>query len=91
LVNLILVAINLITSPGDLWFYWVTAGWGIALAVQAWTIFSSTSRSGRSGRAEDPGRAGSSAAGSSSWRRSAPLPRAGGSYVGDRCVYLREI
>lgn len=42
LVNLMLVAINLIFSPDDLWFYWVTAGWGIALAIHAWTVFSST-------------------------------------------------
>ncbi len=41
LVNLLLVAINLITSPDDLWFYWVTAGWEIALAIHAWTIYSS--------------------------------------------------
>jgi peptidoglycan biosynthesis protein MviN/MurJ (putative lipid II flippase) len=41
LVNLLLIAINLITSPDNLWFYWVTIGWGIALAFHAWSIYSS--------------------------------------------------
>ncbi|MDO9539126.1 MAG: 2TM domain-containing protein [Methanocalculus sp.] len=29
LVNIMLIAINLITSPQYLWFYWVTIFWGI--------------------------------------------------------------
>ncbi|HET9658841.1 MAG TPA: 2TM domain-containing protein [Thermomicrobiales bacterium] len=42
LVNLMLVVINLITSPDDLWFYWVTFGWGIALAIHAYAVFGSS-------------------------------------------------
>lgn len=30
-VNVILIALNLLTSPGELWFYWVTVFWGIGL------------------------------------------------------------
>ena len=30
-VNLLLVAVNLVTSPGHLWFYWPLFGWGIGL------------------------------------------------------------
>ena len=30
-VNLILIAINLLTSPEYLWFLWVTVFWGIGL------------------------------------------------------------
>ena len=30
-VNIILIVINLVTSPDSLWFYWVTIFWGVAL------------------------------------------------------------
>jgi hypothetical protein len=33
-VNGVLLVINLITSPGSLWFFWVTLFWGIGLAIQ---------------------------------------------------------
>lgn len=31
-VNLVLFAINMITSSHHLWFYWVTLWWGVGLA-----------------------------------------------------------
>lgn len=34
IVNVLLIAINLITSPDDLWFYWVTLFWGLAIVLQ---------------------------------------------------------
>jgi len=34
-INILLIIINLITSPGRLWFYWVTIFWGIALLIHA--------------------------------------------------------
>ena len=40
-VNSILLAVNLLTSPGSLWFYWPLLGWGIAVAVHAWGVFMS--------------------------------------------------
>jgi uncharacterized membrane protein len=39
-VNLVLLAINLLTSPEHLWFFWPLAGWGIGLVLHAFTVFS---------------------------------------------------
>ena len=38
-VNVVLIVINLVTSPGALWFYWVTAFWGIGLFWHAMGVF----------------------------------------------------
>ena len=38
-VNVLLIIINLITSPGNLWFYWVTIFWGIGIVLHASKIF----------------------------------------------------
>ena len=38
-VNILLIIINLITSPGSLWFYWVTIFWGIAILLHASKVF----------------------------------------------------
>jgi hypothetical protein len=38
-VNLLLIVINLITSPDSLWFYWVTIFWGIAIVLHASKVF----------------------------------------------------
>ncbi len=38
-VNLILIVINLITSPDALWFYWVSIFWGIAILFEAVHVF----------------------------------------------------
>lgn len=37
-VNVVLAVINLLTSPGYLWFLWVLGGWGIAIALDGWRI-----------------------------------------------------
>jgi len=39
LVNLLLFTINMLTSPGSLWFYWPLLGWGIAVALHALRVF----------------------------------------------------
>jgi len=39
IVNIILVIINLVTSPNSLWFYWVIFGWGIAVIIDAASTF----------------------------------------------------
>jgi len=39
LINALLIIINLVTSPGSLWFYWVTIFWGIGLLIHAAKIF----------------------------------------------------
>ena len=38
-VNILLIIINLLTSPGSLWFYWVTIFWGIAIMFHASKVF----------------------------------------------------
>lgn len=39
LVNLMLFIINILTSPGQFWFYWPLFGWGIGLLIHALTVF----------------------------------------------------
>jgi hypothetical protein len=41
IVNLFLLAINLIRDPDHLWFYWVALGWGIGLVAHAYLVFGS--------------------------------------------------
>ena len=38
-INVILIIIDLVTSPGSLWFYWVTIFWGIAILIHASKTF----------------------------------------------------
>ena len=38
-INIILIIINLVTSPGSLWFYWVTIFWGLAILLHASKVF----------------------------------------------------
>ena len=38
-VNVLLIIINLVTSPNELWFYWVTIFWGIAVLFHASKVF----------------------------------------------------
>jgi hypothetical protein len=38
-VNLLLFTINMVTSPGGLWFYWVTIFWGVGLVFHALSVF----------------------------------------------------
>jgi hypothetical protein len=39
LVNVCLFLINITTSPGEFWFYWVLLGWGIGVAAHAFSVF----------------------------------------------------
>ena len=45
-VNLLLFTINVLTSPGSLWFYWPLMGWGIAVALHALRVFGTGGRFG---------------------------------------------
>jgi len=38
-INILLIIINLVTSPGSYWFYWVTIFWGIGLVLHASKVF----------------------------------------------------
>ena len=39
IVNLILLAINLVKSPQVLWIKWVLLDWSVGLATHAWLVF----------------------------------------------------
>jgi 2TM domain len=39
LVNLFLLILNLMTSPGYLWFFWPLMGWGIGLFFHGLKVF----------------------------------------------------
>ena len=39
LINIFLLAINLVTSPKQLWFVWPLLCWGFALALHAVAVF----------------------------------------------------
>lgn len=38
-VNILLLLVNLLTSPWSLWFYWPLLGWGIAVAAHAFLVY----------------------------------------------------
>jgi uncharacterized membrane protein YecN with MAPEG domain len=38
-INIMLVIINLVTSPDNLWFYWVSIFWGIGILLHASKVF----------------------------------------------------
>lgn len=38
-VNTGLIILNLMTSPGHLWFYWPLLGWGIGLVLHGLKVF----------------------------------------------------
>ena len=39
LVNLVLIAVNLLTTPDTLWFYWPLIGWGIGIIAHGAAIY----------------------------------------------------
>ena len=43
-VILLLVVIDVLSSPGTLWFHWPMLGWGIAVALHALAVFIFPSR-----------------------------------------------
>lgn len=38
-VNIGLLVLNLVTSPGHLWFFWPLFGWGIGVAIHGMKVF----------------------------------------------------
>ena len=51
LVNLILIAVNLIFTPDKLWFYWPLLGWGICILAHGLAVnFSAEEKVRRRGR-----------------------------------------
>ena len=43
LVNAGLAALNLIASPGHLWFFWPMVGWGVGLLAHGLSVYGVTS------------------------------------------------
>ena len=39
IINVVLIIINLVTNPDQLWFYWVTIFWGIGIIFHAFNVF----------------------------------------------------
>ncbi len=39
IINVVLIIINLLVDPHELWFYWVLIFWGIGIALQAVRLF----------------------------------------------------
>lgn len=39
IVNTGLFIVNMVASPGNLWFYWPLLGWGIGVIVHAFSVF----------------------------------------------------
>jgi hypothetical protein len=44
-VNVLLIAINLATTPGKYWFYWPLLGWGLGIAGHAFGVLRHSKRS----------------------------------------------
>jgi hypothetical protein len=38
-VNVLLIIVNLATSPDKLWFYWPLIGWGIGIAAHGFGVY----------------------------------------------------
>ena len=38
-VNLSLLALNLVVTPATLWFYWAAAGWGLGIAAHGVKVY----------------------------------------------------
>lgn len=38
IVNAALFAINMITNPDTLWFFWPLLGWGVGVVIHAFTV-----------------------------------------------------
>jgi hypothetical protein len=38
-VTVLLLIVNLVASPGFIWFHWPVLFWLLALALHAWTVF----------------------------------------------------
>ena len=51
-VNALLVAVNLLTTPDHLWFYWPMLGWGIGVVLQGVVVLAAVKWQGLISRME---------------------------------------
>jgi hypothetical protein len=49
-VNLLLIVINLLTTPGEYWFYWPLLGWGIGIVAHGLAVYYGGGRRPRPGQ-----------------------------------------
>ena len=42
IVNVGLFFVNILESPGNLWFYWVVVGWGIGIMLEFVMVYSAS-------------------------------------------------
>ena len=52
-VNVLLIVINLVTTPGKYWFYWPLLGWGLGIAGHAFGVLRHSRRPLRRARPGD--------------------------------------
>jgi uncharacterized membrane protein len=53
-VNLLLLVINLLTTPNELWFFWPLLGWGIGIIAHGAAVYYSGDRRARPARPTTP-------------------------------------
>jgi len=53
-VNLLLLAINLLTTPNELWFFWPLFGWGIGIVAHGAAVYYSGAPRARPARPAPP-------------------------------------
>ncbi|HEX9881784.1 MAG TPA: 2TM domain-containing protein [Hyphomicrobium sp.] len=56
-VNLLLLVINLLTTPNELWFFWPLVGWGIGIVAHGAAVYYSGRRRSRPARPTTPSQA----------------------------------
>lgn len=47
IINFLLLVINIIQDPHNLWFYWVTLFWGVGLCLHAFSVYGTPEFLGR--------------------------------------------
>ena len=68
-VNMMLIVINLVTTPGKYWFYWPLLGWGLGIAGHAYGVLRHSRRPMRRARPQNQSWNSTDAARASTGRR----------------------
>jgi len=48
-VNLLLIVIDLTSSPGKIWFFWPLLGWGIGIISHAYAVYCARNKQTKQG------------------------------------------
>ena len=68
-VNVLLIVINLVTTPGKYWFYWPLLGWGLGIAGHAYGVLRHSRRLARRAGPQNQSRSSTEPARASTDRR----------------------